>query len=408
MSVPVLYAFIPGELLTAFVLLLFFLFLVVVFLYLRARRHRVPNLPSFLPLPSFFIFSSSPRRQQFRSIPPCSNPSFHHLPLGQLEERMRTRVCHLSLRACRWRCRSSSPGCEHAFHLECIDTWFLCNSTCPICRSAVEPPARPKDGIRLFDAPWRGDKGAGLPRSRIREAWDVETVAASRRFVREFEAAQTELRVREAMISVVAKKVEVAFLAFQCKGAFHNEGQMTISVFRLNRFPPIPQASGLFKPPPSSSGLPATPERREVFIYRSISLFFSLFSTRSLSAAARLPGPRGAVSQDRRRDEEDREASQENADHRHRRLRRPPPLPSSAQHACSIARRRTTQTNLATVERAAPHTAEVRCRCSAGPPIIRKPASEPQQDGRQRTPPDPKEFLKAAIVVILDGNDPKR
>ncbi|KAJ4886644.1 RING-H2 finger protein ATL2 [Raphanus sativus] len=31
------------------------------------------------------------------------------------------------------------PGCEHAFHVECIDMWFHSHSTCPLCRSLVEP-----------------------------------------------------------------------------------------------------------------------------------------------------------------------------------------------------------------------------------------------------------------------------
>ncbi|KAF8047781.1 hypothetical protein N665_2833s0005 [Sinapis alba] len=33
------------------------------------------------------------------------------------------------------------PGCKHAFHVECIDMWFHSHSTCPLCRSLVEPPA---------------------------------------------------------------------------------------------------------------------------------------------------------------------------------------------------------------------------------------------------------------------------
>ncbi|XP_068637738.1 RING-H2 finger protein ATL46-like [Aristolochia californica] len=32
------------------------------------------------------------------------------------------------------------PMCSHAFHLHCIDTWLLSNSTCPLCRGTLFSP----------------------------------------------------------------------------------------------------------------------------------------------------------------------------------------------------------------------------------------------------------------------------
>lgn len=39
------------------------------------------------------------------------------------------------------------PKCNHSFHLECIDMWFHSHSTCPLCRSPVEPVTEPDSNL---------------------------------------------------------------------------------------------------------------------------------------------------------------------------------------------------------------------------------------------------------------------
>lgn len=50
------------------------------------------------------------------------------------------------------------PKCNHGFHLDCIDMWFHSHSTCPLCRSPVEPVFEARDCVVSV-----GDIESGLP-----------------------------------------------------------------------------------------------------------------------------------------------------------------------------------------------------------------------------------------------------
>ncbi|XP_071703093.1 RING-H2 finger protein ATL46-like [Rutidosis leptorrhynchoides] len=65
-------------------------------------------------------------------------PVFHYKELMGLKEPFDCVVClcefsqHDKLRLL--------PLCSHAFHIHCIDTWLLSNSTCPLCRGTLFTP----------------------------------------------------------------------------------------------------------------------------------------------------------------------------------------------------------------------------------------------------------------------------
>ncbi|XP_024978311.1 RING-H2 finger protein ATL46-like [Cynara cardunculus var. scolymus] len=51
------------------------------------------------------------------------------------------------------------PTCSHAFHINCIDTWLLSNSTCPLCRNTLFDPGFSMDNpIFDFDDPREPDE----------------------------------------------------------------------------------------------------------------------------------------------------------------------------------------------------------------------------------------------------------
>lgn len=76
------------------------------------------------------------------------------------------------------------PMCSHAFHIGCIDTWLLSNSTCPLCRGtlfnpgfSIENPIFDYDDFREQDGcPNYGDNGFSVAQKRV----EIEEVATKK------------------------------------------------------------------------------------------------------------------------------------------------------------------------------------------------------------------------------------
>ncbi|CAA0833764.1 RING-H2 finger protein ATL46 [Striga hermonthica] len=73
------------------------------------------------------------------------------------------------------------PMCSHAFHMGCIDTWLVTNSTCPLCRGAVLDPALnhifESDGSRVDDSCSDGS-GSGSGSGGMKKSVEIEEVEA--------------------------------------------------------------------------------------------------------------------------------------------------------------------------------------------------------------------------------------
>ncbi|XP_054807515.1 RING-H2 finger protein ATL2-like [Prosopis cineraria] len=130
-----------ANILLTITLILFFLILLLISLqfyvrwYLRrARLRRRQRRRSYLV---FYVDSLTPNASQPIGLDPSviqslpvfvysahSDPAECAVCLSEFQENESGRVL---------------PKCNHTFHVECIDMWFQSHSTCPLCRSLVEP-----------------------------------------------------------------------------------------------------------------------------------------------------------------------------------------------------------------------------------------------------------------------------
>ncbi|XVE83925.1 hypothetical protein DITRI_Ditri16bG0127600 [Diplodiscus trichospermus] len=72
------------------------------------------------------------------------------------------------------------PMCSHAFHINCIDTWLLSNSTCPLCRGSLftpgfsmENPIFDFDDIREDDGCAGNGENGYTPRQKTVEMEEI-------------------------------------------------------------------------------------------------------------------------------------------------------------------------------------------------------------------------------------------
>ncbi|KAL0720454.1 hypothetical protein Bca4012_035053 [Brassica carinata] len=132
--------------LSAVILFVFVLHLYARFV-LRRRRETFRGLP---------VVVRHPFQTPKRGLNPTVIASLPSFTVGAVGEETAAVECAVCLSVLEEQDTARElPSCKHVFHVDCVDTWLTTCSTCPVCRTEVQP--RP----RLEPEPREGPVGDG-------------------------------------------------------------------------------------------------------------------------------------------------------------------------------------------------------------------------------------------------------
>ncbi|CAH8366624.1 unnamed protein product [Eruca vesicaria subsp. sativa] len=131
------------------IVILFFIVMVVALFYLYdhwklpgSRSHHIRSR-NRRPTMVFFV-PTNPSHTASRGLHPAILNSLPVVTFSSSSEDAATRRDLIDCAVCLSEFEEGESGrvlprCNHAFHVECIDMWFHSHSTCPLCRTLVEP-----------------------------------------------------------------------------------------------------------------------------------------------------------------------------------------------------------------------------------------------------------------------------
>ncbi|WOK97573.1 RING-H2 finger protein ATL3-like [Canna indica] len=120
----------------------FALFILIFYLFLRAKRYWGAISVSVPPGPTGPAPAAQPRGLDAAAVTALPWVVVHAADRGEgTNDDCAVCLCELA----EGEAARLLPRCGHAFHLGCIDTWFSSHSTCPLCRSAVVAEKPPED-----------------------------------------------------------------------------------------------------------------------------------------------------------------------------------------------------------------------------------------------------------------------